>query len=153
MGERKEGGGWGRVGVLKTKCAGWAVRPGQALCLCWWLLTFVQEVGERFPWAAEAEAILPVQVFRWYFVFLPMALLRSHFLSLAVVQEHNSGSSFCHWSSQDYAFSSFFLYLSQLLHMWLTYHLDEGLTKFLWNSGQYLPDYTVQHPRGHPSSW
>jgi hypothetical protein len=28
---------------------------------------------------------------------------------------------------------------------------DDGGSKFLWNVGQYLPDYTAEHPRRQPS--
>jgi hypothetical protein len=31
-------------------------------------------------------------------------------------------------------------------------HPDDGDSKHLWNTSQYLPDYTVQHPRRQPSS-
>jgi hypothetical protein len=34
----------------------------------------------------------------------------------------------------------------------LSHHPDDGGSKDFWNVGQYLPVYTVQHPRRQPSS-
>jgi hypothetical protein len=34
-----------------------------------------------------------------------------------------------------------------------THHPNDGGSKLLWNVSQYLPDYTVQHPRRQPSSY
>jgi hypothetical protein len=35
----------------------------------------------------------------------------------------------------------------------LTHRPNDGGSKLLWNVGQYLPDYTVLHPRRQPSSY
>jgi hypothetical protein len=31
-------------------------------------------------------------------------------------------------------------------------HTDDGSSKYLWNVGQFLPDYTEQYPRRLPPS-
>jgi hypothetical protein len=35
----------------------------------------------------------------------------------------------------------------------ITYHPEERGMNFIWNISQYLPDYTVTHPRRRPSSF
>jgi hypothetical protein len=45
--------------------------------------------------------------------------------------------------------ASFFTCLFLFEYFINEFKVDDGSSKHLWNFGQFLPDYTVQHPRRH----
>jgi hypothetical protein len=71
----------------------------------------------------------------------------SHLLCLIFL--HSSPPPLIQQFSQACVLSDLHLYLTQLFFLQLTNCPDDGGCMYLWNAGQFVPDYIAQHSRSH----